>query len=1781
MAGFLAMLTVFTTLFANGTTAFAASASARIAFWNASVKDSGEVSELKAGYKHGKILYAVLDGNAAYCMNFGLAADGGQLMNSYENASTSMTAAQEKLLSYCLYYGYGTDSAKAPTNDQCDRFIATQAMVWVIVGNIYGTDSGDSAAKKLCNTAPNPTSSYDYYKTLKKNINASYYASIPSFADSRQSKAPTYELKWNEANQRFETTLTDSNGVLGNFSISLSGYSVDKSGNKVTISQKEVNTNATTATMDSTTGAVETTSSCVFWLTDKSGYQEFVSEKPQADPIHAYFKVKTENIGYGEITKQDEESGVKLSGAVYGIYSDSGCTNLVDKLTTGSDGKAKSKALVAGTYYVKEITAPKGYVLSNKVHTLTVKAGQTTSFTATDKEQLGAITIYKEGEVISGWNGSNFTYEIKKLPGAVFKVTAGADIYKADGTKVHNKGDVIAENLVTGTDGQVVLTDLHLGTYVVTETKSIDGYTINTTPQTVKIEYKDQTVNVQYEAATIQNARQKAEVSVVKKDSETENPLDGGKYTLYAGNDIKNYAGQVIVTKGTALQTVTTGEDGKAAYTLDLPIANSYYISETQAPFAYIRNSSDVYKFNFNYLPETTPKAAFSHTFENDRTTAKIHIYKVDKETGKAVPQGDASLEGAVYGLYARNDIVHPDGTTGVVFKAGDLIATLTTDRNGEAEVNNLYLGNYYVKEITPSEGYLLDEEEHDLVCDYEGDLVAEVSRSTTSKEQVIKQPFQLIKVSDNGEDTESPLLSGAGFTAYLKSSLSVKEDGSYDFKSAVPVIIGADGKTEIFSDEKGHVVSIAIPYGTYVVVESTTPHNMETIRPFEVKITENNPTTPQVWRVFLDREFTAKLRIVKKDADTGMTVLVPNAEFKIFNMDTNKYVEMITTYPSKETHTSFFTDSDGDLILPDVLPLGNYRIEEVAAPNGYVINKDYVTVQVDTDTFYEVDPDTYEAIITVEYEDAPAVGELTVEKKGEVLDAYKGGLFASSLDKEFVYREGSLAGAKFEVYAAEDIFTADMQNDENGNRTKYYSAGDLVATLVTGEDGKATLSDLPLGSYKVVEVEAPYGYVLNEKEQTVTFVYVDDKTPVIKESVVFENDRQKVSLSVVKLDKETELPVSGAEFGLYAKEDVFNVDGKVIIEKDTLLETAVSGTDGKVTFVKDYPLGTYYAKEIKAPLGYVSSKEIVDYKAAYQGQEIKTVKLESEFVNTPTTVEITKTDLTSKAELSGATLSVIDDKGNVIDTWTSVAGEAHVIKRLHAGETYTLREEFAPYGYLQAEEIQFTIADTEDVQHVEMKDEVPTGTIIINKDGEFLSDISLVKGHWYDFVFDYFKKSLAGVTFEVYAAEDIVSPDGLDTVYYEKDALVAEIVTNDKGIASIENLPLGKYYLVETKTLEGFVLDSTPVMADLSYVDQYTKIVYAGMEVTNERQKVEVTVVKTDAETKKELEGAVFGLYAAEDITNADGKVIVKKDTLVEKAVTGTDGKCVFLSDLPLGQYYVKEIEAPKGYVLNEERFAVDASYQGSDVKVIKLEAAFSNHPTKLEISKTDITGEYELKGATLSIIDKDGNVVETWKSDGKTHHIERIPVGEYILREEAAPYGYKIANEVKFTVENTKEIQKVSMKDEPVNGKIIIEKTDEDTKKGIAGVEFEIRDKDGKVIETLVTDKNGHAESKELPIAVFKDGNFAEDIKYYVVETKAAEGYILDGTPHEVVLQYDDDAPEVVTYTLSLTNKPTEPKLPQTGDNMNPWLYAGIGMLAVLAGAGVLFFKKKEEKE
>lgn len=1407
--------------------------------------------------------------------------------------------------------------------------------------------------------------------------------------------------------------------------------------------------------------------------------------------------------GWIEINKSDKDTSTLLANAKYGIYSDSACTKLVTTVTTDSKGYAKSKALPIGDYYIKEITAPEGYVLDINSYKSVVAYNKTTSVYRTDKEQYGAITIYKEGEVLTDWNGTDFVYETKKLPGVTFKITAGADIYRADGTLVYHKGDLVKDNLVTGQNGSVTLSNLHLGTYTVTETKSIPGFTRNTIDKTVKIEYKDQTVSVQYEETTVANQRQKAEVNVVKKDSDTKNGLTGGEFTLYADTDIVNYEGKVIVSGGTALETVTTA-GGTAKFRVDIPINNSYHIAETKAPYGYVRNKDDVYSFTFDYISEKDVKETFSHTFVNDRVNAKITLTKIDNETGKTVSQGDAKLSGAIYGIYARNDIVHPDGTTGVMYKAGTLVTTIETDNDAKATAENLYLGNYYLKEIKVPIGYLPDEEEYDLVCNYEGDLISEITRSTVSREQVYKQPFQLIKVAYSCGDTEGELLSGAGFTAYLKSDLVINDDGSYDFEASNPIVIGDNGEKTLFTDDNGYVVTTAIPYGTYVVVESVTPHNYKTIKPFEVTVSENLPDKPQMWRVFMDKEFDAKLRIYKKDADTQKNVLLPNASFKIYNCDTDSYVTQVTTYPSVVVHDTFITDDDGDLILPEALKVGNYRIEEVAAPDGYVINTKPVYVKVDTDTFYEVDEAVGAAIINVEVIEQPVTGKLTVKKTGEVLVDYK--------NDEFIYETKELAGAVFEVYAATDIVTADNQKDESGNRTLYYKKDELVATITTGQDGTTTLDKLPLGTYRIVEAKAPTGYVLNGTEQTVTFEYADDKTPVVFATADFNNDRQKNIFRIIKKDIESDNPLANAEFTLYAGEDIMNYAGDVIVQAGTELEKSVSDNNGMVIFNKDYPFAIYNAEETKQPDGYISNNELITFTAAYKDQTIPVVEYEAEMLNTPTIVEISKTDIVTGEEIPGATLTILNEDGNVVDSWISIAGESHIIKGLTVGETYTLREEMAPYGYLKAEDVEFMVTDTADIQKVTMKDDVPTGTIIIHKIGEVLTGVKELSCG--NIEFQYEKQTLSGVSFDIYAYEDIIRPDGSGEILLAKDELVGTITTNEEGIAIIDFLPVGKYYVVEKNTIDGFVLDDSPAVIDISYADQNTNVVYCDKTIENMRQKVKVAVKKTDSKNNEPLASAIFGIYSSTDISDADGILLVKAGELIESEKSDENGLVTFMSDLPLGCYYVMEISAPAGYVKSDEVIEVDALKLSNDISAFELEAEVTNDRITIEFTKTDITGNHEIEGARLSIIDEFGNTVHSWTSAKETHIIEMLPAGKYILREESAPYGYMIAEDVVFEVAETDEVQKVIMKDDTPNGKIIINKTDKHDGKPLAGVEFEIRNEAGEVIETLITDENGHAESNILTAFTYIDGKYDRTCKYTVVETKTVEGYKLDNT-------------------------------------------------------------------
>lgn len=1243
--------------------------------------------------------------------------------------------------------------------------------------------------------------------------------------------------------------------------------------------------------------------------------------------------------------------------------------------------------------------------------------------------------------------------------------------------------------------------------------------------------------------------------------------LDGAEISIYSDADCTDL-----------LDTLTTGEDGYTDYystTFREGDSVTLYFKETKAPKGFLIND-EVRSITLD--SEDSYTETISDMPGNDPITLLLK-----KQTADGHGSGDTRLEGAEYtvkyydilsdidpaiaGNEAKYTWIFRTNERGYIFLADNYLVTgsdgLVKDISG---MYTLPLGTITLQETKAPEGYLLNDTVYvaQTVLD-SGNNTVRTTNLPTDDNAAQETPYEgTISIQKFlGGSTVKTSEPDAEFEIYLTSA------GSYD---AAP----EESRQTITTDANGYAITKRLPYGTYTVHQTKGNNKYYFVDDMEITISENNAN---YHKILEDSPIEFYIKMVKKDADTGNTVNVAGTTFELYDDNGSNISFNIMTSSGMQTIDSFTTDENGCVYTAEKLLKGNYTLVETKAPDGYVLDSTPVQFTVSEDT-YTADGEA--EFILVEKSDKAVTGQLTVTKVGEVLDEYKGGLYVNPDEKGFTYREGSLSGAKFEVYAAEDIYTADNQKDTAGNRNKHYSKGELVTTLVTGTDGKATATNLPLGKYKVVEVEAPDGFVLNPDEQVVTLVYVDDKTPVVNEALTFSNDRQKVELSVSKLDSETRKPVAGAEFGLYAAKDIVNADGKVIVSKDTLLEKSVSDSNGLIQFVKDYPLGSYYAKEIKAPAGYASNDEVIDFTAAYQGQNVKSVKLSAEFLNSPTHFEFTKTDITNGSELTGATLTVLDKNGNVVDTWTSDAREAHVIKRLVVGETYTLREEYAPYGYLKATDIQFTVKDTGEVQHVNMKDEVARGSIVVTKDGEIVSDATIRKEYWNNFVFNFLKRNLSGVTFDVYAKEDILSVDGLNTVYYKAGDKISTIVTDEQGIARIDNLPCGKYYLIETKTIDGFILDNTPIEADISYIDQNTNVVYAGMNVTNERQKVQISVIKTDSETKKVLEGAVFGLFTKEDIVNADGKVIVNADTQIEKAVTGKDGKVTFTSDLPLGQYYVKELEAPAGYVKSDKVIDVDATYKGDNVKVIELEAAFENIPIKVEFSKTDITGEKELPGAKLSVIDSEGKIVESWISEaGKSHVIERLPVGKYTLREESAPYGYKVAVDVTFEITETSEIQKVIMKDEQAVGRIIINKTDSVTGSPIEGVVFEIRDKDGKVLDTLTTDKNGYAESKLLPICTYnKDGSYKEDIHYTVIETKAANGYILDETSYDVVLKYSDNAPVCIKETVKLTNTP-KPDIPKTGDTGNVYRYALLALISLAVMVSLVMAKKSRNQK
>ena len=1146
------------------------------------------------------------------------------------------------------------------------------------------------------------------------------------------------------------------------------------------------------------------------------------------------FRITKNDVKF-EITKVlASDRTVKISGtskvdgtvAKYGVYTDKACKNKVGEITIGKDGTG-SIQLPEKQYYVKEISAPTGYSISEEVFAL--KSDE--NVFVTEDFTRGTIKVNKTADdgivsgrefKVTGNDGSSYT-----------KKTNANGVAEFSGLKVYNTS--------TGKAITYTVSEINVDTrYEVPKAQNV----------TLTSGDVDLTVNVKFN-----NQLKTGSIKINKQSEDGEN---GGREFTVTGSG-KTY-------------TVKTGDDGIAILS-GIPVYDSnnekitYTISEKNVPVKYVVPADQT--------ATLTADATTTKTFKNILKKFTVEVTKQDSET--ASEQGNGTLAGAVYGLY----------------KDGELVDTYTTDENGYFKTKEYVYGNYTVQEILPSEGYLLDKTVYSVGAEAENYFIEHNPLSMTVAEDVIKGNIAIIKHSDDGStQIETPEV-GAEFEVYLKSS------GSY--ANAVET-----ERDYLTCDENGFAQTKDMPYGIYTVHQTVGWEGTEFIADFDVNISKNG----QTYRYLINNaEFESYVKVVKVDSETGKTIPYEGAGFEIYDSNGQK-ISMTFSYPTPTTIDVFYTNSEGYLITPEVLPYGEYSLVEVQAPYGYALDKTPVAFSVSLEN---AEKENSLTIVKVEKQNTAQKGKISVQKTGDIFtsvnmasSAYtdeNGELVVNSTTYTPVFANGNLSGAVFQVIAAEDIVTLD-------GTTRAY-AGDVVSEITTDENGYAETEPLYLGKYEVREIKAPEGYVLNNEPNDVELTYAGQEFEV-RDTVntAFENEYQSVRISLSKVMENDELfgiygkdYYTSVRFGLFAAEDITAADGTVIPADGFLSEVSLD-ENMNAKFDVQIPFGRYYVQEIATDEHYVLNGEKYLVTFEYMGQEVTTVSIDcGQFVN-----------LLKRGRIEG---HKVDDKSEPLEN--------------------------AVFGL-------FRIDCTE---------------------------------------------------------------------FVESNAIMTAI-SDENGYFEFDDVPYGEYVVREIKAPTGYILSNKSYPVTVCEDGDVVEITAVNKSITIEISKVDV-----------------YG----EKLIGAEMQLIDSQDNVVDEWVS--DGTNHIVTELPAGEYTLKEIAAPDGYVIaNDIRFTVDV-YGNVTVENVDATAVSENgnplvvmidDTTKVQISKQDITTGVELPGATLQLIDEDGNVVEEWVSTNEPHMIERklIAGKEYTLKEIIAPEGYEIANEIRFTVNEDGSVTEVVMYDE-----------------------------------------------------------------------------------------------------------------------------------------------------
>ena len=1026
------------------------------------------------------------------------------------------------------------------------------------------------------------------------------------------------------------------------------------------------------------------------------------------------------------------------------------------------------------------------------------------------------------------------------------KIVKTSEDGKVEGLSFTITGNGVNKTVKTGPSGEIQIDNLTPGVYTVIE-QNYDKYE----PQEVR---RVTVVSGQTATVTFNNVLKRGDLTVKKTSEDGLN--EGVKFHLFGTS-----------VSGLAVDEYAITDRSGIARFKDVLIGTGYTLEEVDTAIRYVIPEKQTAAVEWNTVT--------NKSFHNILKKWNVTVTKSDKETG--TPQGDASLAGAVYGI----------------FKGEQLIDTYTTDENGQFTTKYYVCGNdWTVREITPSEGYLLDTTIHKISAEPELYTLEYNSASNDVNEQVIKGNIAIIKHTDNGEtQIETPEIE-ATFEVYPKSA------GSYEDAKETE-------RDFLTCDENGFAQTKDMPYGVYVVEQTSGWDGRELMKPFDVFISADG----QTYRYLINNaNFESYIKIVKVDAETGKIIPYAGAGFQLYRPD-GSLITQSFTYPTPVTIDTFYTNDEGYLITPEKLEYGSgYSLVEVSAPYGYVLSSEPVYFDVVQDDSTD---EGGIAVIEVVKENTAQKGVIKISKSGEV--------FSSVTESEGMYQPvysvQGLAGAVYEITAAEDIYTLDG--------TLRYAAGEVVDTVTTDETGLAESKPLYLGKYEIREIEAPYGMVLNGEIHAAELVYAGQEIEITETAASFYNERQKAAVSLDKVLEQNNLfgigangELSAVTFGLFAAETLTAADGSAI-PADGLLEILSVDENDRAVCKTDLPFGSFYFKELSTDEHYILTDEKYPVVFGYAGQDAALVEIRANdgkpIDNDLIYGEIhgLKKDEDGNA-LGGALIGLFKadctefTAENAIMTAISAEDGAFSFSDVPYGN-WVVREIEAPTGFVLSEE-SFAVNVDKDgaVIEVEIENTLIRGTVQLTKTDK-----------------DYPDNKLSGAEFSVYRDSNGNKEFDAD------DELIGTLTETSAGVYEMPDLIYGGYFVKEEKAPEGFYLDENAYYFEI--IEHGKTVIVeneAGKGFVNAPQVGSLKIVKTSSDGK--VEGFSFR------VTGANG--------YSEIFTTDEKGE-IFIENLRIGDYTVSEVSggASAAYVLPADKTA--SVFEGA-VTVVEMHNELRDTP-------------------------------------------------------------------------------------------------------------------------------------------------------------------------------------------------------------------------------------------